>query len=186
MRSLRMPGSAPLTCWLLSNRCLDSVTNPWKMYDLFRVPARRNDQAHCMHACTVQTNINRGKKRGALLDEVKKKKKGVVFPLSVIETWVLQRTLNMFLSVFLSLFLACCPWTRSHGWNSLSRAQVLRLGIWSRDQTTASAFRVCWDRTPVRKSTEGLAHVRDKQAEKQRPNFCTVCQHRTSCWWLHS
>lgn len=45
-------GSA-LTCWLPRNRCrhtTDSVTNPLKMDDLRRVTARKNDQAHYMHA----------------------------------------------------------------------------------------------------------------------------------------
>lgn len=65
------------------------------------------------------------------------------------------------LFVFLRLCLACCQLTGNHGLNGLSRAQVMRSGIWTPDQTMVSAFRVSSDQTPVRKSTESSAHVRD-------------------------
>lgn len=45
---MRPPGFP--TRLLLSNRCWDSVSIFLKLYDLCEVPARQNDQAHCMHA----------------------------------------------------------------------------------------------------------------------------------------
>lgn len=55
-----LASASALTCWLSSNCCqhtTDLVTNPLKMYDLRRAPARKNDQAHYVH--TIETHTKR-------------------------------------------------------------------------------------------------------------------------------
>lgn len=163
MKEQRRPPGFPAHLFL-GNRCWDSVSICLKLYNPCEVPARQNDQAHYVHA-PVPTHTRRPE-RAALSSGVEEKSQQGASVLSVSLSW----------------FLACSLRTGDHWSSALSRAQGRSSRVWSRAQTTVSAFRVCWDLTRAGQCKECSAHVRhalvrhrdtaDRQRTSQQNSFC--------------